>query len=176
MKALILALLIQALPFQTPQERLSERLDNLQSANPEQAEPLVDEILALWATSGSATIDLLMDRGETAMAAGNADISARMFDHVTRLEPDYAEGWLRAAQVAFAMEDYGYALEALNTTLALEPRRFDAYYLLGSTLEAAEQPEAALEAYQEALTIYPAYELAGRGAARMRAQLTGRAL
>jgi len=176
MKALILALLLQALPFQTPQERLDERLDHLQSANPEAAIPLVDEIIALWAISDSDTIDLLMDRGETAMVAGNAAIAARMFDHVTRLGPDYAEGWLRAAQVAFEMEDYGYALEALNTTLQLEPRRFDAYFLLGSTLEAAERPEAALEAYQEALTIYPAYELAGRGAARMRAQLTGRSL
>lgn len=176
MKTLILALLLQALPFQTPQERLTERLDHLQTATPEDAAPLVDEIMALWATSGSDTIDLLMDRGETAMAADNADIAARMFDHVTRLEPDYAEGWLRAAQVAFEQQDYAYALEALNRTLALEPRRFDAYYLLGSTLEAAERPEAALEAYQEALTIYPAYELAGRGAARMRAQLTGRSL
>jgi len=176
MKALILALLIQVLPFQTPQERLDERLDNLQSANPEQATPLVDEILALWATSGSHTIDLLMDRGETAMVTGNAEIAARMFDHVTRLEPDYAEGWLRAAQIAFEVQDFVYALEALNTTLQLEPRRFDAYFLLGSTLEAAERPEAALEAYQEALTIYPAFELAGRGAARMRAQLAGRSL
>lgn len=162
--------------FQTPEERLIERLDALQNANPEEAAPLVDEILALWATSGSDTIDLLMDRGEVAMAADNEAIAARMFNHVTQLEPDYAEGWLRAAQVAFAQEDWTYALEALNQTLALEPRRFDAYYLLGSTLEAAERPEAALEAYQEALAIYPAYELAGRAAARIRAELRGRAL
>ena len=75
-----------------------------------------------------------------------------------------------------AQDDWTYALEALNRTLELEPRRFDAYYLLGSTLERAEQPEAALRAYQEALDIYPAYELAGRNAARIRAQLRGRSL
>jgi tetratricopeptide (TPR) repeat protein len=176
MKTLILALLLQSLPFQSPQVRLDERLDNLQTANPQEAAPLIDEILALWAISGSDTIDLLMDRGETAMAAENVEIAARMFDHVTRLEPDYAEGWLRAAQIAFAQQDWAYALEALNRTLEIEPRRFDAYYLLGSTLEAADRPEAALDAYQEALAIYPAYELAGRGAARIRARLTGRAL
>lgn len=182
MKALLFALALQiavpeaGTPFQTPEERLEERLDALQSATPEDATPLVDEILALWAISGSDTIDLLMDRGETAMAAENADIAARMFNHVTQLEPNYAEGWLRSAQVAFAQEDWSYALEALNRALELEPRRFDAYYLLGSTLERAEQPEAALEAYQEALTIYPAYELAGRNAARIRARMTGRSL
>ncbi|GJL97084.1 MAG: hypothetical protein DHS20C06_09010 [Hyphobacterium sp.] len=176
MKTLLLVLLLQSLPFQSPEVRLTERLDNLQTANPQDAAPLVDEILALWAISGSDTIDLLMDRGETAMAAENAEIAARMFDHVTRLEPEYAEGWLRAAQIAFAQQDWSYALEALNRTLEIEPRRFDAYFLLGSTLEAADRPEAALEAYQEALAIYPAYELAGRGAARIRARLTGRAL
>jgi tetratricopeptide (TPR) repeat protein len=176
MKTLLLAFLLQSLPFQSPEVRLTERLDHLQTANPQEAAPLIDEILALWAISGSDTIDLLMDRGETAMAAENAEIAARMFDHVTRLEPEYAEGWLRAAQIAFAQQDWSYALEALNRTLEIEPRRFDAYYLLGSTLEAADRPEAALEAYQEALTIYPAYELAGRGAARIRARLTGRAL
>ncbi|WP_421790193.1 tetratricopeptide repeat protein [Hyphobacterium sp.] len=184
MKAVLIALLLQAASvdltpaddFQTPEQRLTERLDALQGASPNEATPLVDEILALWATSGSDTIDLLMDRGEVAMAAENPDIAARMFNHVTQLEPDYAEGWLRSAQVAFAQDDWAYALEALNQTLALEPRRFDAYYLLGSTLEAAEQPEAALDAYQEALVIYPAYELAGRAAARIRAELQGRAL
>jgi tetratricopeptide (TPR) repeat protein len=182
MKALLLALALQVTTpvtppdFQTPEERLEERLDALQTATPDAAPPLVDEILALWATSGSATIDLLMDRGETAMAAENPDIAARMFNHVTQLQPDYAEGWLRSAQVAFAQQDWAYALEALNQALALEPRRFDAYYLLGSTLERADQPQAALEAYQEALTIYPAYELAGRAAARIRSQLAGRSL
>ena len=184
MKAILIALLLQTAPlelpaqreFQTPEERLTERLDALQSANPQDAEPLVDEILALWATSGSDTIDLLMDRGETAMAAENADIAARMFNHVTQLEPDYAEGWLRAAQVAFAQQDWNYALEALNRVLQLEPRRFDAYYLLGSTLERAERPQAALEAYEQALDIYPAYELAGRSAARIRARMDGRSL
>lgn len=182
MKTLLIVLALQiAVPvtgteFQTPEERLEVRLDALQSATPDAAEPLVDEILALWATSGSHTTDLLMDRGETAMAAENPDIAARMFNHVTQLQPDYAEGWLRSAQVAFAQQDWSYALEALNRALELEPRRFDAYFLLGSTLERAEQPEAALEAYQEALAIYPAYELAGRAAARIRAQLAGRSL
>ncbi|WP_421788291.1 tetratricopeptide repeat protein [Hyphobacterium sp.] len=182
MKALLLALALQVTvpvtgpEFQTPEERLEERLDALQTATPDAAPPLVDEILALWATSGSDTIDLLMDRGETAMAAENPDIAARMFNHVTQLQPDYAEGWLRSAQVAFAQQDWSYALEALNETLALEPRRFDAYFLLGSTLERADQPQAALEAYQEALAIYPTYELAGRAAARIRAELRGRSL
>lgn len=176
MKILILALLLQASPMQTPQERLDERLAALSSASAEAAEPLVDEITALWADSGSDTISLLMDRGEAAAIDGDLDLAARMFDHVTEIEPDFSEGWLRAAQIAASRNDYAYALEALNEALTVEPRRFDAWLLLGRTLERAERPESALEAYDEALAIYPEFELARRAAARIRAQIAGRPL
>tara|TARA_R110002072_G_scaffold19558_1_gene72488 strand:+ start:451 stop:984 length:534 start_codon:yes stop_codon:yes gene_type:complete len=176
MKTLLIALLLQAAPLQTPADRLDERLEALSSATAEEAVPLVDEITALWADSGSDTISLLMDRGEAAAMEGDLVLAARMFDHVTEIEPDFSEGWLRAAQIAAGREDWAYALEALNETLTVEPRRFDAYLLLGRTLERAERPESALEAYDEALAIYPQFELARRAAARIRAALAGRPL
>ncbi|MBR9824406.1 MAG: hypothetical protein GYB36_01230 [Alphaproteobacteria bacterium] len=162
--------------FQTPQERLDERLAALASADASEATALVDEITALWAHSGSDTVSLLMDRGLAAEVAGNDDIAGRMYDHVNRLAPDYAEGWLASGRVAVAFEDWGYALETLNTALTIEPRRFDAYYILGNTLERAEAPEAALEAYNEALAIYPAFEPALNARDRLEEALAGRAL
>ncbi len=176
MKALFLALLLQVTPLQTPEERLEERLAALVTADAEAAPALVDEIVALWADSGSDTISLLMDRGEAAALSGDLALAARMFDHVTQIEPDYSEGWLRAAQIAAAREDWSFALEALNESLTAEPRRFDAYLLLGRTLEQAQRPDSALEAYDEALAIYPQFELARRAAARIRAEQAGRAL
>lgn len=185
MIALLLALALQTLPdapatmpapVLEPEERLESRLDALRRAEEAEAADIAQEVLALWADADSATIDLLMERGEEALMAGETDLAARMFDHVTRLAPDFAEGWLRAAQIAHARQDWDYSLEALNRALTLEPRRFDAYYLLGRTLEQAERPEAALEAYEQALEIYPEYELAGQSAARIRARLRGRTL
>ncbi len=163
--------------FRTPQERLNERLDALAEAQTErEAAPLVDEIRALWAHSGSDTISLLMDRGRAAETAGNEEIAARMYDHVTRLAPDFAEGWLAAGRVAVQFEDWGYALETLNTALTLEPRRYDAYLTLGRVLERAERYEAALDAYESVLAIFPAHEDARGARDRLNAALAGRAL
>lgn len=163
--------------FRTPEERLNERLDALaETETMREAAPLVDEIRALWAHSGSDTISLLMDRGQAAEVAGNEEIAARMYDHVTRLEPDFAEGWLAAGRMAAQFEDWGYALETLNTALTLEPRRYDAYLTLGRVLERAERYEAALEAYEAALAIFPAHEDAQEARDRIRSALAGRAL
>lgn len=165
-----------ATPFETPEQRLSDRLDALASADERGAMPLIDEIHALWNHSGSDTISLLMDRGRAAEAAGNTDIAARMYDHVTRLDPDFAEGWLSAGRVAAGFEDWAYALETLNTALTLEPRRYDAYVTLGRVLERAEEWEAALDAYSQAFRIYPAYAPAAEAKERLEAALAGRSL
>jgi len=163
--------------FQSPEARLEQRLDALANAGtPEEAVPLVDEIHALWAHSGSDTISLLMDRGEAAETAGNDEIAARMYDHVTRLAPDYAEGWLASGRVATHFEDWTYALETLNTALQLEPRRYDAYLTLARVLEQAQEFQGALDAYDEALSIFPAHEGAREARDRIAARLAGRAL
>ena len=164
------------LPFQTADERLAERLDALATADEREAVPLIDEIHALWSYSGSDTIQLLMDRGLAAEVAGNDDIAARMYDHVNRLAPDYAEGWLASGRVAIAFEDWAFALETVNTALTLEPRRYDAYFSIGRILEQAEEWEAALEAYNEALAVFPAFEPAVEARDRIASALAGRAL
>ena len=163
--------------FQSPQVRLEERLDALAEAETQrEAAPLIDEIQALWAHSGSDTISLLMDRGAAAEAAGDARIASRMYNHVTRLDPDFAEGWLAAGRMAAQAEDWAYALETLNTALTLEPRRYDAYLTLGRVLERAEEIEAALEAYEAALAIYPAHQDAREARDRLAEAMAGRAL
>ncbi len=162
--------------YQTPQQRLTARLDALATADEAAARPLVDEILALWSHSGSDTISLLMDRGRAAEAGRETEIAARLYDHVTGLAPEFAEGWLAAGRVAAQLEDWSYAFQTLNTALTLEPRRFDAYVTLGRVLENAEAIGAALDAYEEALAIYPTYAPALEAKARIDAARAGRAL
>lgn len=163
--------------FRSPEERLDQRLDALAEAEtPSAAAPLIDEIHALWRHSGSDTISLLMDRGRAAEEGGNADIAARMYGHVVRLAPDFAEGWLAVGRMAARAEDWVYALETLNTALILEPRRYDAYLSVGRVLERAEAWEAALDAYREVLDIYPAHEGAREAVQRLEDARRGRAL
>ena len=163
--------------FETPEERLDARFEALASAEtPQEAAPLIDEIQALWAHSGSDTVSLLMDRGAVAEAAQSPEIAARMYDHVNQLDPSFAQGWMASAGAAAALEDWSFALEALNNALTHEPRRFDAYLAIGRLLEQAEEWNAALEAYEAALAIYPAYEPAARARDRIEAARAGRAL
>ena len=52
-------------------------------------------------------------------------------------------------------ENYPEALRDLNETLRLEPRHFGAWSGLGIMFEQMGSPKNALEAYREALKIYP---------------------
>ena len=89
--ALLAATLGQAQPADPVDQRLQDRLDQLSFASSEDAAPLVAEIRALWESDASDTSIHLMDQGLLAETAGRLDIAARMYDHVNRYEPEFAE-------------------------------------------------------------------------------------
>jgi tetratricopeptide (TPR) repeat protein len=159
------------------EERLDERLAALLVAETEADSDLIaDEIRSLWRQAAGPTADLLLQRAATALTAGDRATADRAYTHLRLLEPDYAEGWVASAELAARQGDWSFALEALDTAVTLEPRRFDAWALLGQALERAGANEAALEAYDEALALHPLHPAAGRGQARLRRELAGRAL
>lgn len=160
-----------------PEARLDRRLDDLREAPSEDAAALIaGEIRSMWRQQAGPTADLLLSRGTDARAMGDLDTAARQYTHLRRLEPDFAEGWLATAEIAAAQGDWPFALEAVERAIALEPRRFDAYALLGRALEEAEAWQAAMAAYDQALAFYPLMPQARAGKARVERQLTGRAL
>lgn len=161
----------------SPAERLDERLEALRTAQTEErAETIADEIRSLWRQQAGATAELLLRRAETARQLGELAIAERQYGHLRRLEPDFSEGWLLSAQAAMARGDWDFAFDALTEAVSLEPRRFDAYILLGQTLERADSPAAALEAYREALRIHPRHPDARAARTRLEEAMTGRAL
>ncbi|WP_439632939.1 tetratricopeptide repeat protein [Glycocaulis sp.] len=161
----------------TLEERLDERLAALAAASSEsQGETIADEVRSIWRQSGGATASLLLDRAEQAIAERDLETAERAYAHLRILEPDFAEGWMAAGQLAMARGDWSFALDALTEAVNLEPRRFDAYALLGRTLERASEPAAALAAYEEALRVHPWHPQARQARARLENQLAGRAL
>ncbi|MEL6752976.1 MAG: tetratricopeptide repeat protein, partial [Pseudomonadota bacterium] len=68
------------------------------------------------------------------------------------------------------------ALRDLNEALKHEPRHFGAWLGLGLMLERLGSTSEALEAYREALDIYPRLDAARRGEARLREMTDGTAL
>ncbi|MFC4725594.1 tetratricopeptide repeat protein [Glycocaulis abyssi] len=161
----------------TLEQRLDERLAALaEAASESQGEAIADEVRSIWRQSGGATASLLLDRAEQAIAERDLETAERAYAHLRILEPDFAEGWMAAGQLAMARGDWSFALDALTQAVNLEPRRFDAYALLGRTLERASEPAAALIAYEEALRVHPWHPQARQARARLENQLAGRAL
>ncbi|MGB0907552.1 MAG: hypothetical protein ACPGVT_08665 [Maricaulaceae bacterium] len=144
----------------TETEERTARLDGLflrikAEDNEEDAKLIAEEIMAIWIDSGSATVNLLLRRGAKAEQRGEIKHARRLYDHVTTLTPEYAEGWARSARLAFREKDYNRALSESTQTLLIEPRQFYALVTLGSVLETLGKTDEAYEAYLEVQKLYP---------------------
>mgnify|MGYP001245933043 CR=1 FL=1 len=147
----------------TPQEKAKAReavldrlLEELAGAETEeQARAVERAIQSVWLNSGSASIDLLTQRGLDALAEENLDRAFFYFDEVVTLAPDFGEGWPRRAAIHYLREDYSAALRDLEQTLRLEPRHYEAMAGLGVILEDLGDRKGALEAYRRALALNP---------------------
>ncbi|MCK0143815.1 tetratricopeptide repeat protein [Aliiroseovarius sp. F20344] len=135
--------------------QLDALFEQLLSADDSNWQALEDEIWALWARSGSASMDLLLKRGQDAIEAGDLE---RAIDHLSALTdhaPEFAEGWNVRATAFYLTGELGLSLDDIARTLALEPRHFGALTGLGLILEELGDEQRALEAYQHALAIHP---------------------
>lgn len=139
--------------------RLNEMFSRLSKAeDKDSGELIAEEIWAVWLNSGSASVNLILRRGATAQSRDANDLARTMYNHVTRLEPDYAEGWARSARLALEERDFARAAGESVRALTLEPRHFYALWTLGNVLERLGRQEDALEAYQEAQRLHPTLE------------------
>lgn len=140
---------------------------------PEDANLIAEEIWALWLDSGSASINLVLRRGSDAQAKKQIKKARRMYDHVTALSPDYAEGWARSARLALEENDFSRALNEAARTLTLEPRHFYALWTLGNAFEQLGRLDEALEAYREANALYPELAPVKEQLGRLESQVEG---
>ena len=116
---------------------------------------IAEEIWVIWLDSGSPSINLVLRRGSDAVVKEQRKKARRMFDNVTSLQPDFAEGWARSSRLALEEKDFSRALTEAVRTLSLEPRHFYALWTLGNAFERLGRQEEALEAYREANALYP---------------------
>ena len=134
-------------------EALFERLHA--EANSENADLIAEEIWAIWLDSGSDTVNFILRRGTAAQKRGERKLARRMYDKVTQLSPDYAEGWARSSRLALEEDDLSRALTEATQALIYEPRHFYALWTMGNVFEKLGRQDEALEAYREANKLYP---------------------
>ncbi|MEL6913393.1 MAG: tetratricopeptide repeat protein [Pseudomonadota bacterium] len=137
------------------QAELDPLFERLQNVDPADYAPLEQKIWQEWSKSGSPAMDLLLDRGEAAIAAENY---AEAIEHLTALTdhaPNFAQGFHARATAYYNVGKFGPALADLERTLALEPRHFGAMTGLAVILEDLDMPAEALEIYYAVRAIHP---------------------
>lgn len=139
----------------------------------EKARLIASRIERHWRRSGSATIDLLMQRAAKAMSEKNNAAARDILDQALILAPDYAEAWNRRATLSFTTDDWGKSLADIEQTLSREPRHWGALMGLAAILERTGHKDKALTAYLQVLQVYPALKSAQDAAGRLSDELVG---
>lgn len=139
----------------TTADKLDSLFALLAEADERQWESVQAQIRQLWNQSGSASMDLLAMRADQAMEGEDLETALVHLNDLTRLAPDFAEGWNKRATVYFLQDEYGRSLEDIARTLRLEPRHFGALSGLGIILDRVGDPKGALEAYRRAIKVHP---------------------
>ncbi|WP_149866344.1 tetratricopeptide repeat protein [Tropicimonas marinistellae] len=126
-------------------------------AKPDQPgwEQIESSIIREWSKSGSPAMDLLLERGEEALEAGDIDAAIEHFTALTDHAPDFAEGWNARATAFFHADELGLSLADIERTLALNPQHFGALSGLAIILEELGYDAEALEAYRAVESIHP---------------------
>ncbi|MCB8839553.1 lipopolysaccharide assembly protein LapB [Aurantimonas sp. VKM B-3413] len=129
-----------------------------------------------WRRSGSATVDLLMQRAAKAMSEKNTAAARDILDQTIVLAPDYAEAWNRRATLDFTTDQWGKSIADIEQTLSREPRHWGALMGLAMILERMDRKKDALETYRRVLVVYPALKSAQDAVGRLSDDLLGPAI
>lgn len=141
--------------------------------SPGAANRLASNIWSEWFRSGSASIDLLMHWSDEATKRKDFNIALDLLDQVITRQPDYAEGWNRRATLHYAMSNYNKSMADIQKVLALEPRHFGALSGMANILEQSGNKQAALDAWQRVLDVYPAMRPGQNAVIRLYDELSG---
>jgi len=142
-------------------------------SSPEEAKPIEDQIGLLFMQSGSPSIDLLMTRANAALVGGDKGTAKKLFESVTSIAPNYAEGWHSRAALQIYGNDNEGAMLSLQRTIALNPREFRAMSELADMLEDFGDKVGALKLFRRALALDPKLEGAADHAKTLENEVEG---
>jgi Tfp pilus assembly protein PilF len=157
-------------------EDVAALLAELQKPDQEGWRRLERQITRAWSRSGSASADLLLQRGREAMRAGQTAAALEHFTALIDHAPEFAEAYHARATAWFMDGKLGRALDDLRAALAYNPSHFSALAGLGRIFEDLQQFDRAREAYRAAATIHPHRADVKTALDRLNKQLDGTAL
>lgn len=125
------------------------------ASDKDEAVGVASRIERLWLESGSDTVDLLIGRATAAIGKGNADLARGLLDKVVVLDPDWAEGWNKRANLRYLADDDAGAMMDIGHVLALEPRHFGALTGMAVIMNRHGFKKDALALLRRAAALYP---------------------
>ena len=153
--AAVLPLILAVGPAFGQTAKLDELFGKLKTAEAAEAARIEQEIWIEWSKSGSAAMDLLLERGRQAMAAGDMATAIEHFTALIDHAPDFAEGWNARATAYYQAGQIGPSLADIGKTLQLNPQHFGALSGLAMIFQDLNQPEKALEVWKAVEAIHP---------------------
>lgn len=167
-------------PLPTPPDKpklLAQLYEQLRKApDDEAALPITEAIETLWRVSGSATVDLLMQRADRFARDDELDLALKIIDATVEMAPEVAEAWYIRGRVNYLKKDYGQAIVDFRRALDRDPKHYGAMNDLGIALEATGAKKEALEAYRKTLALNPFHRHAMRAEEELRRDVEGRGI
>ncbi|MBN9553193.1 MAG: tetratricopeptide repeat protein [Alphaproteobacteria bacterium] len=170
-------LLLPSLAFAaapSAEDKLFAELKKADSA--EAAKPIETKLNELFHASGSASVDLLMTRAGAALGQSDHGTARKLMDAVTRLAPDYAEGWRLRARMQQASGDDTGAMVSLDRAVRANPRHFTAMAELAEMMEDYGDKAGALKLYRRALALDPHLAAAAERAKALTKEIEGQGI
>ncbi len=176
----LLKLVVAAVWLAWPAHAQSPVLDDLFTAlkatDAAGAQEISRRIWEEWSKSGSPAMDLLLQRGRAAMAAGDNETAIGHFNAIIDHAPEFAEAYNARATAYYNMGRLGQSLEDVRVVLALNPRHFGALSGLGLIMNELGHHDFALRAYQAIEDIYPTQPNLRENIERLEQALEGESL
>jgi Tfp pilus assembly protein PilF len=152
---------------------LDPLFEALRQADPAGAQEIENRIWQEWSRSGSAAMDLLLERGREAMQEGEIELAIEHLSALVDHAPGFAEAYNARATAYFQAGHYGLAIEDIRRTLALNPRHFGAMAGLALILQEIGEEEGALEAWRAVEALHPSREGVRQAIERLERQVEG---
>jgi len=155
---------------------LDELFDQLATADADAHDRVEEQIVAEWEKSGSASLDLLLRRGQDALSVGDFEAALEHFSALVDHDPSFAEAYNGRATAYYQLDLIGPALDDLRACLVLNPRHFDAMRGVGVILEDLGRSKDALEVYEAVAKINPLSTGVKEAIDRLELEFEGQAL
>jgi tetratricopeptide (TPR) repeat protein len=174
--ALLPLFLTCAVAFAEDAAKLDGLFERLKTAEEAEAGRIETEIWIEWSKSGSASEDLLLQRGKEAMDLGDIPAAIEHFTAIIDHDPAFAEAWNARATAYYMAGEFGPSIADIGKVLTLNPRHFGALSGLALILEETGKPKRALEVYKAALAIHPHLQGAAEAVERLETEAEGQEL